>query len=642
MNLLETSNMLQMAGRAGRRGMDTAGSCVIAATPFEGPGEAITILTNEIKPIVSQFTPSYALAVNLIDRGNGRLDLAQSMVEKSFGAWESRQRELDLQEAMMSLDSQDGDSIPEEQFLNALQLTLEKELLVAKDGTSRTGTSQSKISKLTSLVDALSNGKKLKKVSKQYSGAASILELEQSTLSYLELEYQALEKENDPNLPYELMDVDREELVNEIKTQRQRVMKGQREVNNSLLSMIAKVANNRYVVILYDNHIMNYFTALTLYFYNRMRDDTDGTLRKALATTRLSHEESPATFIEGAPLEPGELNAYIKVAPKNNRKPILDQTTASSSDESEDETWGQMEALLKVLQAYGCLTQSTSVKDEVQYSVTPGGKHVGSLGMDNSLWVLSALGGAWDVAYESAELDKFQDHDDPLDDYDIEEIEERSVDEEHGSMPKPQIEADTLIRELCDLDAGEMAGYVSSLVVDAPRHAGSAVESFTKLTSKQQRVVQAALSSLERLVEVQRRFGLDDTIGKCQLELTSIDVVTAWASGESWSECLAMSGLAPGDLVRILSRALDALRQIANLPYIPARGLDGTLQVESVGVHPTIRSLCKKAVVEMDRYPVKDDFPFQQNEGDESTEDQDSGTTSEVEDEEDIEIAVDG
>ena len=175
MNLLETSNMLQMAGRAGRRGMDTAGSCVIAATPFEGPGEAITILTNEIKPIVSQFTPSYALAVNLIDRGNGRLDLARSMVEKSFGAWESRQRELDLQEAMMSLDSQDGDSIPEEQFLNALQLTLEKELLEAKDGTSRTGTSQSKISKLTSLVDVLSNGKKLKKVSKQYSGAAAIL-----------------------------------------------------------------------------------------------------------------------------------------------------------------------------------------------------------------------------------------------------------------------------------------------------------------------------------------------------------------------------------------------------------------------------------------------------------------------------------
>ena len=35
MNLLDTANLLQMAGRAGRRGMDTDGTCVIVATPFE-------------------------------------------------------------------------------------------------------------------------------------------------------------------------------------------------------------------------------------------------------------------------------------------------------------------------------------------------------------------------------------------------------------------------------------------------------------------------------------------------------------------------------------------------------------------------------------------------------------------------------
>ena len=115
--------------------------------------------------MVSQFTPSYALAVNLIDRGSGRLDLARSIVEKSFGVWESRQRELDLMEAMESLNLEENDASPEEQFLNALQLALEKELLEARDGTSPTGTSQSKISKLTSLVDVLSDGKKLKKVS---------------------------------------------------------------------------------------------------------------------------------------------------------------------------------------------------------------------------------------------------------------------------------------------------------------------------------------------------------------------------------------------------------------------------------------------------------------------------------------------
>jgi hypothetical protein len=522
-----------------------------------------------------------------------------------LGVWESRQREMDLKEALLSLDVKDDNITPEEQFLNALQLTLEKEMLEVKDGTSP---SQSKVSKLASLVEVLSNGKKLKKVSKQYSGAASILELEQSTLSYLEKEYLSLKNEIDPELPSELIDADRNELIKEIKTQKQRVIKGEREVNNSLVAMIAKVANNR------------------------MRDETDGALRKALTAARLSHEQSPDTFIEGAPLEPGELNAYIKVAPKTNRKPILDQTTAVPSDENEDDTWGQMQALLRVLQSYGCLIESkSSDENETEYRVTSGGEHIGNLGMDNSLWMVSALGGAWDVAYESSDLDKF--YDDPLDSYFGQDADDvgNAVEEEDSTIPKPQLEAVTLSRELCELNAGEMAGYVSSLVVDAPRQAGSAVESFQKLTSKQQRVVQGALLSLERLVEVQRRSGLDDGIGKCQLELSSCDVVTAWASGESWSAVLAMSGAAPGDLVRTLSRALDALRQIANLPYIPARGLDGSVQLEASGIHPRIRSLCKEAVLEMDRYPVKDDLPFQDNEekdGDEIS------TDAEEEDEE--------
>ena len=42
MYLLETSNLLQMAGRAGRRGMNTDGAFLkIVATKLEGPKEAI-------------------------------------------------------------------------------------------------------------------------------------------------------------------------------------------------------------------------------------------------------------------------------------------------------------------------------------------------------------------------------------------------------------------------------------------------------------------------------------------------------------------------------------------------------------------------------------------------------------------------
>jgi superfamily II RNA helicase len=591
MELLETHNMLQMAGRAGRRGMDVEGACVIASTAFEGPEDAITILTNEIKPVVSQFSPSYTLAVNLIERGAGKLDVAKTMIQKSYGVWEIQQREEELRAALEGFDSTTNDLSPEENFLNTLQLVLEKELIEARSSASPTETSQSK---LAALVEVLSDGKKLKKISKRYSGAAQLLELEHSTLQVMELELREMNSSS-PDLPTDFYDSEKMELISEIKRQRQRVIKGQREVNGSILSAISKVANKR------------------------MRDEYDGskTLSNALQSARLHGEDS--MFSEGAPLEPGELNAYIKKSPKNNRGPILDQTTPIQTDESDEESWSQMQAIIKILEAYGCLkpselTGEVDIRPEtIQYDVTSGGEHVGSLGLDNSLWQLCALGGAWDVAYISSGLDRFQDS---LADF---EEEDREKEDAFSAVPKPQVEADALVNHLCQLSASEMAGYVSSLVVDAPRGSDSALVSFHKLTHPQQRAVQGALLSLERLVEVQRIFGLDEAVGKCQLELSACDVVTAWASGCSWNDALVISGAAPGDLVRTLSRALDALRQLGNLPYIPARALqNGIARLEATGIHPKVRSLCRDAANAMDRYPVKDMLPFEDDDFEES------------------------
>ena len=76
---------------------------------------------------------------------------------------------------------------------------------------------------------------------------------------------------------------------------------------------------------------------------------------------------------------------------------------------------------------------------------------------------------------------------------------------------------------------------------------------------------------------------------------------------------LEISGGAPGDLVRILHRALDALRQIGSLPVNAVRSMDasaGVVQQESPGIHPDIRRLCRDAATAMDRYPVKDPLPF--------------------------------
>ena len=64
--------------------MDSAGTCVLVATPFEGADEAASILTSEIERIRSQFSPSYSLAVNLVSRGDGKLGVARELVGKSF------------------------------------------------------------------------------------------------------------------------------------------------------------------------------------------------------------------------------------------------------------------------------------------------------------------------------------------------------------------------------------------------------------------------------------------------------------------------------------------------------------------------------------------------------------------------------
>lgn len=102
MNLLETSNLVQMAGRAGRRGMDTDGTCVIVATPFETHEDVARILTDPILPITSQFSPSYALAVNLVARGEGKLLVAKQLVSKSFAMWQTQQIEDNLAAAVES------------------------------------------------------------------------------------------------------------------------------------------------------------------------------------------------------------------------------------------------------------------------------------------------------------------------------------------------------------------------------------------------------------------------------------------------------------------------------------------------------------------------------------------------------------
>ncbi len=83
--LLTASEFLQMAGRAGRRGMDDQGYVVTLQTPFEGPKEAAHLATSEADPLVSQFTPTYGMVLNLLQMHT--LEEVKELIERSFGQY---------------------------------------------------------------------------------------------------------------------------------------------------------------------------------------------------------------------------------------------------------------------------------------------------------------------------------------------------------------------------------------------------------------------------------------------------------------------------------------------------------------------------------------------------------------------------
>ena len=100
--LLTASEFLQMSGRAGRRGMDAVGYMVTVQTPFEGAREAAHLATSKPDPLVSQFTPSYGMVLNLLQTHS--IEEARELIERSFGQYLSelalapKEQELDEME----------------------------------------------------------------------------------------------------------------------------------------------------------------------------------------------------------------------------------------------------------------------------------------------------------------------------------------------------------------------------------------------------------------------------------------------------------------------------------------------------------------------------------------------------------------
>ncbi|HEY9760925.1 MAG TPA: DEAD/DEAH box helicase [Trichocoleus sp.] len=102
--LLTASEFLQMAGRAGRRGMDLQGHVVTVETPFEGSREAAYLATVGADPLVSQFTPSYGMVLNLLQTHS--LEEAKELIERSFGQYLATLHLAPQQQAIAQLEAE--------------------------------------------------------------------------------------------------------------------------------------------------------------------------------------------------------------------------------------------------------------------------------------------------------------------------------------------------------------------------------------------------------------------------------------------------------------------------------------------------------------------------------------------------------
>ncbi|WP_218080592.1 DEAD/DEAH box helicase [Anthocerotibacter panamensis] len=500
---LHASEFLQMAGRAGRRGMDPVGHVVVLPSPFESAHEAARLVLSESDPLVSQFTPSYGMVLNLLERHT--LESARTLIERSFGQYLATLHLEPLYEERRIL-------MAEQEELHRQVTPITEEDLTSYEKLRGKLKATRRIAK--TLEHQAQEGASL------HSGALLLVrhpQKKQHTLAVLV-----------ENIPFDP-------------------------------PLYACLSQDNQWLMLDDKYLITYYPQTIslpagLVTPSRLPMQAGTTLvggepTKAIARLIPPHPLAPASApspgkAQVAPPEVADyqrmiqdLEAQIEAHPAHNlhRKTWekhfervqklehrLDQLTREFADQGEY-YWLEFLKLVRLLDQFGFLEQGVPSEK---------GRVAASLRGDNELWLGLAL----------------------------------------------------LSGELDHLTPAQLAAVCCALVSEPPRpHSWVTVMPCAKVEDATEGLRQVRRDLLKR----QRR---QEVYTPAWLETKLTGLVEQWASGLDWSKLVRLTNLDEGDLVRLLRRTLDLLRQI---PYTP-------------GLSRTLTQAASQAQQLMDRPPVSE------------------------------------
>src|SRR5215510_9881914 len=101
---LSHNELTQMAGRAGRRGIDPEGTCVVALDARDGLEDILRVIDSSPEPIQSQFKLGYGSVALLLGTGHDMATIRRT-VESSFGQYQNLKKIRGLEAEVASVET---------------------------------------------------------------------------------------------------------------------------------------------------------------------------------------------------------------------------------------------------------------------------------------------------------------------------------------------------------------------------------------------------------------------------------------------------------------------------------------------------------------------------------------------------------